>query len=254
MTADELERLLQPRVRRRGLLPAPARRSARGCCRTAAPATARSATAAARTPGRTTGCSCRSTTAAARRIGYIWADDPLDRLRPDAERLQILRAFANQATTALEQAAQFEEIQNAYEHHRALIDASPVAIVDFELDGRVRSWNAAASEIFGWTAEEVIGRVSPIVPADELDVLPRQPRRIAQGETMRDLDLRRLHRDGSLIDVSISAAPDPRRARRGRRRRSRSMIDVTARKRSERALPRARGARTPSCAPRSTAS
>ncbi|HEX7526955.1 MAG TPA: GAF domain-containing protein, partial [Gaiellaceae bacterium] len=35
-----------------------------------------------------------------RRIGYIWVDDPLDRLRPDADRLQILRAFANQATTA----------------------------------------------------------------------------------------------------------------------------------------------------------
>ena len=100
----------------------------------------------------------------ARRIGYIWADDPTDRLRPDADRLQILRAFANQATTALEQSAQFEEIQNAYEHHRALIDASPVAIVDFSIDGRVRSWNAAASEIFGWTEEEVIGRISPIVP------------------------------------------------------------------------------------------
>ena len=83
---------------------------------------------------------------------------------PTPERLQILRAFANQATTALEQASQFEEIQNAYEHHRALIDASPVAIVDFDLDGRVRSWNAGAAEIFGWTADEAIGRVSPIVP------------------------------------------------------------------------------------------
>ena len=79
------------------------------------------------------------------RIGYIWADDPTDRLVPDAERLQILRAFANQATTALEQAAQFEEIQNAYEHHRALIEASPTAIVDFDLDGRVRSWNTGAA-------------------------------------------------------------------------------------------------------------
>ncbi len=95
-------------------------------------------------------------------------DDPTDRLRPDAERLKILRAFANQATTALEQAAQFEEIHNAYEHHRALIDASPTAIVDFDLDGRVRSWNGGAAEIFGWTADEAIGRVSPIVPEDEL--------------------------------------------------------------------------------------
>ena len=176
----------------------------------------------------------------ARRIGYIWADDPTDRLRPDADRLQILRAFANQATTALEQSAQFEEIQNAYEHHRALIDASPVAIVDFSVDGRVRSWNAAASEIFGWTEEEVIGRVSPIVPEGEHEAFLGTLARIAQGEMIRDLDLRRVHRDGSPIDVSTSAAPI-RDSRGEVVAIIASMLDVTARKRSERALAASEG-------------
>ena len=176
----------------------------------------------------------------ARRIGYIWADDPTDRLRPDADRLQILRAFANQATTALEQSAQFEEIQNAYEHHRALIDASPVAIVDFSVDGRVRSWNAAASEIFGWTEEEVIGRVSPIVPEGEHEAFLATLARIAQGEMIRDLDLRRVHRDGSPIDVSTSAAPI-RDSRGEVVAIIASMLDVTARKRSERALAASEG-------------
>ncbi|HEY6960811.1 MAG TPA: PAS domain S-box protein [Gaiellaceae bacterium] len=175
-----------------------------------------------------------------RRIGYIWADDPLDRLQPDAERLQILRAFANQATTALEQAAQFEEIANAYAHHRALIDASPTAIVDFDVDGRVRSWNGGAAEIFGWTPEEAIGRVSPIVPADELDFFLGNLTRIASGETMRDLDLRRLHRDGSLIDVATSAAPI-RDAHGNVTGVIATMIDVTARKRSERMLAASEG-------------
>jgi PAS domain S-box-containing protein len=174
------------------------------------------------------------------RIGYIWADDPVDRLRPDAERLQILRAFANQATTALEQSAQFEEIQNAYEHHRALIDASPVAIVDFSIDGRVRSWNAAACEIFGWSADEVIGRVSPIVPEDELAFFLQNLAHIAQGETIRELDLRRLHRDGSEIEVSTSAGPI-RDSRGEVVAVIASMVDVTARKRSERALAASQG-------------
>jgi PAS domain S-box-containing protein len=169
------------------------------------------------------------------RIGYIWADDPTDRLRPDAERLKILRAFANQATTALEQAAQFEEIHNAYEHHRALIDASPTAIVDFDLDGRIRSWNGGAAEIFGWTAEEAIGRVSPIVPEGELPAFLETLERIATGETARDLDVRRLHRDGSLIDTVISAAPI-REANGKVVGVIATMIDVTQRKRSERAL------------------
>ena len=175
-----------------------------------------------------------------RRIGYIWADDPVDRLRPEAERLQILRAFANQATTALEQAAQFEEIQNAYEYHRALIDGSPVAIIDFDLEGRVRSWNAGATEIFGWTEAEATGRISPIVPPDELEFFLKNIKRISLGETMRDLDIRRLHRDGTLIDVNTSAAPirDTHGNVTGV---ISSMMDVTARKRSERALAASEG-------------
>ena len=175
-----------------------------------------------------------------RRIGYIWADDPVDRLRPDAERLQILRAFANQATTALEQASQFEEIQNAYEHHRALIDASPVAIVDLELDGRVRSWNAGAAEIFGWTPEEAIGRVNPTVPPEDVDFFLGNMARLAEGAQFPDLDLRRLHRDGSLIDVHVSAAP-VRNAHGEVVSAIGVMIDVTARKRSERALAASEG-------------
>jgi PAS domain S-box-containing protein len=170
-----------------------------------------------------------------RRIGYIWADDPVDRLHPDPERLQILRAFANQATTALEQASQFEEIQNAYEHHRALIDASPVAIVDFELDGRVRAWNAGATEMFGFTADDAIGRMNPTVPEDDLPLFLTNMARIAEGATIRDLDVRRLHQDGSMIEVSISAGPvrDAHGAVIGA---IALLIDVTARKRSERAL------------------
>jgi PAS domain S-box-containing protein len=175
-----------------------------------------------------------------RRIGYIWADDPVDRLRPDPERLQILRAFANQAATALEQASQFEEIQNAYQYHRSLIDGSPVAIVDFDLDGRVRSWSAGATAIFGWRDEEVIGRVSPIVPPDELDFFLANITRIALGETIRDLDLRRLHRDGTLIDVNTSGAPI-RDAHGNVVGIISSMMDVTARKRSERALTASEG-------------
>jgi PAS domain S-box-containing protein len=170
-----------------------------------------------------------------RRIGYIWADDPLDRLRPDAERLKILRAFANQAATVLDQASQFVEIQNAYEHHRALIEASPLAIVDFDFDGRVRSWNNAAAEIFGWTAEDVVGRFSPLVPDDDRESFLARLARVREGEQLRDLDARRLHRDGSLIDISTNAGPI--RDAHGETVGVVSLMqDVSARKRSERAL------------------
>jgi PAS domain S-box-containing protein len=171
----------------------------------------------------------------ARRIGYIWVDDPVDRLVPDAERLQILRAFANLASAALEQAARFEEVQNSNERYRGLIDASPVRIAELDFDGRVRSWNAGAAQTFGWTAEETIGRVNPTVPEDELPLFLVNLQRARAGETLRDLDVRRLHRDGSLIDVMVSEGPI-RDARGEVIGVIALMIDVTGRKRSERAL------------------
>jgi diguanylate cyclase (GGDEF)-like protein len=49
-------------------------------------------------------------------MGFIWADDPEDRLVPSAERLQALRVFANQATTALYAAEQFEQMRFLADH------------------------------------------------------------------------------------------------------------------------------------------
>jgi PAS domain S-box-containing protein len=170
-----------------------------------------------------------------RRIGYIWADDPLDRLRPEPERLRILRAFSNLATTALDQAAQLEAIRESNAYHRALIDASPAAIVDFDLEGRVRSWNAAATHIFGWTAEEAIGRFSPIVPEEERELFLGNVARIREGELVRDLDLCRLRRDGTTVEVNTCAGP-VRDAHGTVTGVVSMMVDVSERKRSERAL------------------
>src|SRR6185312_11780547 len=88
-------------------------------------------------------------------MGFIWADDPEDRLLPSAERLQALRVFANQATTALYAAEQFEQMRFLADHdpltnllnRRSFVqqlDAEvarsrrynrPLALVVFDLDG-----------------------------------------------------------------------------------------------------------------------
>src|SRR4029079_6660417 len=87
-----------------------------------------------------------------------------------------------------------------------------------------------------WTSREVIGRVSRIVPHGELDLFLSNLERIRDtGEVLRDLDFRREHRDGTLIDISTSAGP----IRNGAGEIVGCialMMDVTARKRSERAL------------------
>jgi PAS domain-containing protein len=49
---------------------------------------------------------------------------------------------------------------------RALIEASPLAIIELDMEQKVRAWNLAATRIFGWTEREVLGRSYPIVPHD----------------------------------------------------------------------------------------
>ena len=139
--------------------------------------------------------------------GYVWADDPDDRLLPTRERLQALRMFANQTQTALDFAWQFEAMRAANEESRAIVEASPLAIVVVDTDEVVRAWNAAAERIYGWSAAEVVGRKLPLIPPDGRSDFEEHRRRLFAGETLQNVRMRRVRRDGSVVEVSCSAAP-----------------------------------------------
>ncbi|HUF36027.1 MAG TPA: PAS domain-containing protein [Gemmatimonadales bacterium] len=87
-----------------------------------------------------------------------------------------------------------------------LFDAAPLAICRIDSDGRVHSWNRAAEQLFGWRADEVTGHLPPNIPPDQLGEYGRLRGEVLAGRPLTDLESKRLHRDGRLIDVSISAA------------------------------------------------
>jgi PAS domain S-box-containing protein len=90
---------------------------------------------------------------------------------------------------------------------RGVFAAAPVAIIVLEPDGRVRQWNPAAERMFGWTAEEVVGRDMPNVPEDDrVDQEDFRARGMA-GEGLAGVGQRRMRKDGSTIDVEIWTAP-----------------------------------------------
>jgi diguanylate cyclase (GGDEF)-like protein len=111
-------------------------------------------------------------------IGLIWADDPIDRLLPSPARLQALRVFANQATTALDSASQFEEMrfladhdpltrllnrrsfnnQLALETSRATRYGRPFALVLGDVDG-FKKLNDRLGHLAGDRALEAISRL-----------------------------------------------------------------------------------------------
>ena len=90
----------------------------------------------------------------------------------------------------------------------AIVASSEDAIISKDLNGIVQTWNTAAERIFGYTAEEAIGRsITMIIPqeriAEEAEVLSR----IRAGLTVEHFETVRRRKDGTLIDVSLTVSP-----------------------------------------------
>jgi PAS domain S-box-containing protein len=122
----------------------------------------------------------------------------------------------------------------------AVIVASPIAILEVGLDDCVRLWNPAAERIFGWPAEEVIGKRVPIVPPEARAEFEELVARVRSGITYTGFEAVRLRRDGTRIDVEISAAPIRDRSGEVVGHMA-AFVDVTERNRQEAELRASRG-------------
>jgi PAS domain S-box-containing protein len=98
-------------------------------------------------------------------------------------------------------------LQELGESFRGLFSASPVAIMAIEPDGLVRLWNPAAERMYGWNAGEVVGRPLPTLPPGAIDEHRDLLRRASEGEPLRGVELRRMRRDGTPVDVTLWTAP-----------------------------------------------
>ena len=88
-----------------------------------------------------------------------------------------------------------------------IIEAAPLAIITYELDGTVTSWNPAAEKVFGWTASEALGKVAPHVGEAHLAGFHALRKRVVQGETPQAVELARQKKDGTPIQISLYTAP-----------------------------------------------
>ncbi len=89
----------------------------------------------------------------------------------------------------------------------ALLQAPLLAIHAVDKQGHVIFWSPSASRMFGWTESEVLGRFLPIVPEDSRQEVYDRIQRDLKGESIGALDVRRLRKDGSLVDISLWSAP-----------------------------------------------
>ena len=90
----------------------------------------------------------------------------------------------------------------------AIIESSDDAIVSKDLSGNITSWNPGAERIFGYSAEEVVGRpVTILMPEDRQDEEPSILERIRRGERVAHYETVRRRKDGSLVDISLTVSP-----------------------------------------------
>jgi diguanylate cyclase (GGDEF)-like protein/PAS domain S-box-containing protein len=129
-----------------------------------------------------------------------------------------------------------EQAENALRQLGAIVGGSDDAILGLTTGGIVTSWNAAAERLFGYTAEEVIGQhMALLAPPDKAAEQAQVRARLNAGGPREHLETTRRRKDGSLVDVLITASPVVDEAGRVV---ALSVIahDITERRRSQRAL------------------
>jgi len=100
-----------------------------------------------------------------------------------------------------------EELVATNQALQTMIEASPLAIMALDKAGHVTLWNPAAERIFGWTKEEAIGRLNPIVPEEQIGQFHVLRERVLRGGGFSGMELRRRTRENKPIDISLSTAP-----------------------------------------------
>lgn len=130
-------------------------------------------------------------------------------LRDSADELEsrVERRTAELAAEVAERVRAEEELADTNQRLQAIIDASPLAIMRIDLQGRVRGWNRAAEEMSGFSAEEVIGNPLPTGPGDEPSISEQRLAAIARGERLNGVEVTRSRKDGSLMNLRVWTAP-----------------------------------------------
>lgn len=90
----------------------------------------------------------------------------------------------------------------------AIVESSDDAIISKKLDGTITTWNQAAEELFGYTAEEMIGQnIRRIIPRERLEEEESIISRITQGERVAHFQTERIGKDGKRVSLSLTISP-----------------------------------------------
>jgi len=130
------------------------------------------------------------------------AEFPLEISLSSAQTEEGLLAFAT-----VRDITERKRVERSRDQLASIVDYSDDAIIGKCLKGLILTWNKGAERLYGYSAEEVIGKpISIILPPEEADEVPEIILKLQRGEIIREETVRR-RKDGSLIDVALTVSP-----------------------------------------------
>jgi PAS domain S-box-containing protein len=164
-------------------------------------------------PGDTSGDELIRRARQGERIGFF----ETTRLNKDCEPIEILLSVSPIIAADGEPIAVLMVARDAADRKRterdmlrlaAIVDSSDDAIVSKDLSGIVTSWNRAAERMFGYTADEIVGKsITTIIPAERLPEEEYVLSQVRKAAPVEHFETVRVRKDGSLIDVSLTVSP-----------------------------------------------
>jgi len=101
-----------------------------------------------------------------------------------------------------------KQIERANAELAAVVECADAAIVRKDLSGEILTWNRGAERIYGFSAEEMIGRTMAVmIPPDRLDEDLQLMEKLRRGESVQHLETTRLTKSGTLIHVLLTISP-----------------------------------------------
>jgi PAS domain S-box-containing protein len=100
------------------------------------------------------------------------------------------------------------EIERTRAHMEQVVAGTQDAVLSKDLEGVITTWNPAAERLYGYSAEEAVGRhVSFLMPVDLKHEVQSILATVRRGETLQTYETRRVRKDGTVIDVSLTISP-----------------------------------------------
>lgn len=138
-------------------------------------------------------------------------------IRFDNEEVRWIKAHGNvffengHAVRFIGTVLDVHELKEAEEKNAKLasiVASSDDAIISKTLEGEITSWNAGAENIFGYSADEMLGQnIYKLIPQDRQEEEPRILSQLRKGQRIQHFETKRLRKDGHLIDVSLTISP-----------------------------------------------